>query len=146
MLIDPGFSNKDSDVATRHRMSIAPPPKSFFIANDSVAVCSPGLSFLQLSRHLTPLESILLACELCGDHTLLLNENDRLAQCAPLTSQHNLEQYLSLCQGAKGMKQASRAASRAFDKARSPMESKVASLFSNSDSLLRRLHAARTGR
>ncbi len=133
VLIDPGFSNKGSDVATRHRMSIAPPPKSFFIANDSVAVCSPELSFLQLSRHLTPLESILLACELCGDYALLLNDNDCLVQCKPLTSRRNLEQYLSLCQEAKGIKQARRAASCAFDKARSPMESKVALLLSESN-------------
>ncbi len=133
VLIDPSFSNKDSAVAARHRMSIVPPPKSFFIANDSVAVCSPELSFLQLSRHLTPLESTLLACELCGDYALLLNDNDRLVQCKPLTSRRDLERILSLCQGAKGIKQARRAASRAFDKARSPMESKVALLLSESN-------------
>ena len=135
VLVTPDSSNHQSAFAQRQRTSIDLPKGSFCTIDDDIAIASPELCFLHLSRHLTLPEAVLLAYELHGDYCLLLDRDDRLENCRPLVSQQDLARFLDLCKDAKGAKQARKAVRYALDHARSPMEAKVAFLLSASSTV-----------
>lgn len=107
------------------------PSGAFVDMGDGVAISSPELLFVELSRELSLPRQVMLGLELCGGFSLApggAQEGNAVMNVAPVTSVAKLSAFVDSCEGAHGRKRACRALKLIADNAWSPMEAVVATM------------------
>lgn len=89
-------------------------------------VSSPEFCFVQMTRRLSDIEALMLACELCGSYRLSDSDPRGYVHAEPLTQPAWLEWYANEARQMTGAKQARRLATHALSGARSPQQAKLA--------------------
>lgn len=109
-----------------HVCSTTLPRGSFVRASDSLLLCSPELSFLQMAASIPFQELVKLGFELCGLYSLQPDGSAGYGRVLPSTTVYALEAYLERCPGMPGLIAARKALRYIAIASGSPMETALA--------------------
>ena len=105
------------------------PDHSFIDMGNGIAISGPELLFVEMAKHMNPVEHLMLGHELCGSFSRDARDpfNGPVAnKCPPLTTVGKLQDFLETAKDARGIKAARRTLLHLNDNAWSPTESLVA--------------------
>lgn len=112
----------------RHLWTSRIPDGSFYCLSSDVWVSTPEFAFLQLAGLLTLPQLVYVGYWLCGEYRQ--REDGVTLRCESATTLNRLKNYVNAAQGCYGTKKARTALRFIADRARSPMEAKMATLVS----------------
>ena len=106
------------------------PQGSLVRVNNSTAAVSPELLLLQMARIATPLELILLTCELCGLYAIDPTTGHLAQRSQPPTNKEAIRSFLEAVGNVPGAATVKSACDHAFELCASPQEAKLAARIS----------------
>ena len=127
LLVSETTSSSRRADARVHASSASLPTGAIRKIDETAGIVSPELMLLQMARRATPLELVLLVCEMCGLYSITPDSPTGMAQReAPLTSADAILGFLEHVKGYRGASALRKACGLAFNASGSPMESKLA--------------------
>ena len=106
-----------------HVCSVTLPAHALWRVDVGIYVADPRLCALEAAQYMNKLELVELYYELCGAYALPLQEDGQYCERAPLTCVKELEDFICVMGGERGVQKARAAVRYTRDGARSPMES-----------------------
>jgi hypothetical protein len=127
LLVSETTSSSRRADARVHASSASLPTGAIRKIDETAGIVSPELMLLQMARRATPLELVLLVCEMCGLYSISPDSPTGMEQReTPLTSTGAILGFLEQAKGCRGASILRKACGLAFDASGSPMESKLA--------------------